>query len=199
MPLPAARPGEDDVAAEGDEIAPIISAGADAPAEEADTVTVASLPSDAPAAIDTAFPITADEIIPDAKSPIGKELAFAPPSPRSAVVSRDPGTDPTSAASPTVKTTPKAARASGKTKRPAKQPQVLAAQPDAARWALDGNYVAENTRAATPPSYEQSLVRGAPTEVYTAGFQQDTQQLADSRRFTGKAVTFLSVAKFDTN
>jgi uncharacterized protein YcbK (DUF882 family) len=197
LPLPAARPGEDDVVAEGDEIAPIIAAGADASAEDADTVTVASLPSSAPAAIDSAFPMTAEEIIPEAKSPIGKELAFAPPTPRSAVVSRDPGTDPTTAATPTVKTTPKAARASGKAKRPAKQPRVLAAQPADARWALDSDYVTANASTA-PPSYDQSLVRGAPKEVYTAGFQQDTQ-LADSRRFTGKAVTFLGVAKFQTN
>jgi len=197
MPLPAARPGEDDVAAEGDEIAPIIAAGADEPAEPADAVTVASLPSSAPAAIDSAFPIGAEEIIPDAKSAIGNELAFAPPTPRSAVVSRDPGIDPTTAASPTVKTTPKAARASGKKNRPVKQPRVLAAQPADARWALDSNYVTENASTA-PPSYAQSLVRGAPKEVYTAGFQQDTQ-LADSRRFTGKAVTFLGVAKFQTN
>ena len=76
---------------------------------------------------------------------------------------------------------------------------MIAAQPQAARWALDSSYVASKSRAATPPSLAHNLVRAAPNEVYTAGFQQGTQ-VADCRsRFTGKAVTFMTVAKFNTN
>ena len=36
----------------------------------------------------------------------------------------------------------------------------------------------------------------APREVYTAGFQQE-DQAAVANRFSGKAVTFLSVARFN--
>jgi uncharacterized protein YcbK (DUF882 family) len=198
MPLPAARPED----ASDDDIATTIAAlpedrPDDGSEATADTYTVASLPSTAPAAIDTAFPTTPKEIIPDAKSPLGEELAYA--TPRAALVHRKPGSDPTAAVTPTVRTTAKEARPSRKdVRKTARQPVVLAAQPDAARWALDSNYVAENSKGTTAPSFAYRLVHNSPKEVYTAGFQQGVQ-VADSNRFTGKAVTFLTVAKFDTN
>ena len=45
-------------------------------------------------------------------------------------------------------------------------------------------------------SFAQNIVRTAPMEVYTAGFQS-AANAGDPNRFTGKAVEFLSVAKFD--
>jgi hypothetical protein len=36
------------------------------------------------------------------------------------------------------------------------------------------------------------------SEVYVTGFQRD-QVVADASRFTGKAITFLPVARFQTN
>jgi len=183
--LPEARPGDDEDAAE------------DEAAEVADTYTVASLPATAPEAIDAAFPSTAKEIIPGAESALGEELAYA--SPRAAVVDRLPGTDPVAALAPTVKTTAKAARPTRKDlKKEARLPVVLAAQPDAARWALDNNYIAENSKGITAPSTAFTHVHSAPEEVYTAGFQQGAE-VGDSRRFSGKSVTFLTVAKFRTN
>jgi hypothetical protein len=83
-------------------------------------------------------------------------------------------------------------------KKAARQPVVIAAQPDDARWALDSSYVMANTKSTTAPSFAYNLVRNAPREVYTAGFQQGTL-VAEANRFTGKAVTFLTVAKFSTN
>jgi hypothetical protein len=47
------------------------------------------------------------------------------------------------------------------------------------------------------PSYAYNIVRTAPLEVYTAGFQQGEGQ-SDINRFTGKAVKFLQVARFET-
>jgi uncharacterized protein YcbK (DUF882 family) len=198
MPLSQVRPGEDEDG--DDDVATTITALPEARPDDhqADAYTVASLPTTAPAAIDTAFPIAPQEIIPADKSELGKELAYAA-TPRSAVVGRDPGTDPTAAVIPAVKTTAKAARPSRKDlKRQPRLPVVVAAQPAAARWALDSNYVAENSKGTTAPSYAHSLVRGAPKEIYTAGFQQDTQ-VADTRRFTGNAVTFMTVARFGEN
>jgi uncharacterized protein YcbK (DUF882 family) len=204
LPLPAQRP--EDQADGGDDIATTIAAvpearpdanaaSTDEEADEdvADNYTVASLT--APEAIDAAFPTTTPkEIIPEARSALGEELAYA--TPRAAVVNRKPGTDPTAAVMPTVRTTAKEARPTRKDlKRTTRQPVVLAAQPDAARWALDSNYVAENSKGTAAPSFAYSLA--TPTEVYTDGFQQSVQT-ADSGRFTGKAVTFMSVAKFST-
>ncbi len=47
-------------------------------------------------------------------------------------------------------------------------------------------------------AFAVSSLRQAPSEVYTAGFQQ-VARAPDPKRFTGKAVTFMSVAKFSTN
>jgi uncharacterized protein YcbK (DUF882 family) len=183
--LPEARP-DDNIASADDEAADDV----------ADSYTVASLPATAPEAIEAAFPTaTSKEIIPEAKSALGEELAYA--TPRAAVVNRKPGTDPIAAVMPTVKTTAKEARATRKDlKKAARQPIVLAAQPAAARWALDGNYAVENAKNTMAPSFAYSL--RTPKEVYTDGFQRGVQ-IADSRRFTGKAVTFMSVAKFTTD
>jgi hypothetical protein len=205
LPLPAARP--EGQANGGDDIATTIAAlpearpedgpastDEDAAEDVADNYTVASLT--APEAIDAAFPTTmTKEIIPEAKSTLGEELAYA--TPRAAVVHRKPGTDPTAAVMPTVRTTAKEARPTRRDlKKTARQPVVLAAQPDAARWALDNNYVTESSKGTAAPSFAYSLA--TPTEVYTDGFQQGVQT-ADSRRFSGNAVTFMSVAKFNTN
>lgn len=49
--------------------------------------------------------------------------------------------------------------------------------------------------AASNPVLRNDAMRQAPTVVYTAGFQKD-MPTADANRFTGKAVTFMSIAKF---
>ena len=41
------------------------------------------------------------------------------------------------------------------------------------------------------------MVHTPPSEVYTAGFQAENQ-MVDTNRFTGNAVKFLSVARFQT-
>ena len=95
----------------------------------------------------------------------------------------------------------KGARPVRKDARREAKPKVIAAQPQAARWALDSSYVLANN-AKGPKVVNNlvahSLVRKAPSEVYTTGFQQEPQ-VADASRFTGKAVTFMTVARFSTN
>ena len=198
-PLPAARP--DDVG--DDDVASIVAAaeaaesGEDAD-EAADGYALASLPDPAPAPLDPSFPGAPQEIIPETDA--APELAaYAPATQRAALVSSAPGSDPTAVAVPAVKTTAKTARATRKDlKKVAKQPIVVAAQPVDARWALDDSYVAQSTKSTKPPTVTYNLVHDLPSEVYTVGFQQGTQ-VADANRFTGKAVTFMTVAKFSTN
>ena len=114
----------------------------------------------------------------------------------SALRRAEPETDPSATAS--VRTTKKAARPSAKGARPARKSVVVAAQPKTARWALYGDPVATNGKGTTAPSLAYNIVRTAPVEVYTAGFQQDAEA-APTDRFSGKAVKFLSVARFATN
>jgi uncharacterized protein YcbK (DUF882 family) len=90
-----------------------------------------------------------------------------------------------------VKTTRKSDRARVGSTKPAPKPLVVAAQPEAARWALGGE--TELAYAAGGPSIEH--LRSVPSEVYATGFQRDTI-VADASRFTGKAVTFMPVARF---
>ena len=189
LPLPARRPATD-------EIAPLIAALPDEePGDEEDAYTVASVPVAASA--DHAFPTSPDEIIPEATATDPTMLSYAA-TPRTALVNRVPGTDPASAVSSGVKTTAKAARPVRKDVKHDAKPKVMAAQPQAARWALDSSYVLANAKGAKVPSFAHNLVRAAPSEVYTAGFEQGTQ-VADARRFSGKAVTFMTVARFSTN
>ena len=145
-----------------------------------DTLTVAGLPD-------------ADQIGDEIKASNQRLAALAPAGRvKKAVV--------TDEAAP-VRSTAKSARPSAGDTQPTPKPQVVAAQPDAARWALasaDPNgvdYVATLSGRAGKPSVAHKLVRATPSEVYVSGFQQGSQ-VADAGRFTGKAVTFLPVARF---
>ncbi len=89
-----------------------------------------------------------------------------------------------------VKTTRKSDRAPAGNK-PAPKPLVVAAQPEAARWALGGE--TELAYAAGGPSIEH--LQSVASEVFATGFQRDTI-VADASRFSGKAVTFMPVARF---
>jgi hypothetical protein len=115
--------------------------------------------------------------------------------PRAAVASRPAGTDAASALDSGVKTTRKSPRPSARDTKPDPKPVVVAAQPQAARWVLHSDYVTTAGQNTTAPSFAYNIVRTAPRAVYTAGFQQG-DQAADANRFSGKAVKFLSVARF---
>ncbi|HEY4193079.1 MAG TPA: DUF882 domain-containing protein [Mesorhizobium sp.] len=119
-------------------------------------------------------------------------------SPRTAVATRLSGSDPASAIGAGVKTTRKEARANLGDQRPEPKAVVVSAEPKVARWALhSADYVATVKDSTTAPRFAYNLVRTAPSEVYTNGFQSD-YEMANANRFTGTAVKFLSVARFQT-
>jgi len=119
-------------------------------------------------------------------------------SPRQAVAARPAGSDPAAAIGAGVKTTRKEARATARDLKPGPRAMVVAAAPQAARWALtSGDNVATVSSATTAPGYAYNIVHTPPSEVYTAGFQPNSQ-VADANRFTGNAVKFMSVARFQT-
>ena len=106
--------------------------------------------------------------------------------------------DPGTVASLGVKTTRKAARATAGDAKPDRKSQVKAAEPNAARWALNSDQMAEAAIAnTTAPSFAYNAVVTAPREVYTMGFRKDQEGIPDPNRFTGKSVEFLSVARFE--
>lgn len=116
-------------------------------------------------------------------------------SPKLALAASAPGVDPATVISGGVKTTTKSARAKAPAGKRAPRSVVLAPAPDAARWVLSKDYVAKATNATKAPSFAYNVVVSAPREVYTAGFQKG--DLGQANRFTGKAVKFLSVARFE--
>ena len=117
-------------------------------------------------------------------------------SPRVAVADRPAGSDPVAAVGGSVKTTRKEARATARDVKPEAKAIAVTAQPELARWALHGNdTVAPVVADDNAPRLAYNLVRTAPTEVYTVGFQNN-DEMASANRFTGSAVKFLSVAKF---
>ncbi|MET3591932.1 uncharacterized protein YcbK (DUF882 family) [Mesorhizobium shonense] len=119
-------------------------------------------------------------------------------SPREAIAARPAGTDPAQAIGAGVKTTRKESRASANDLRPGPKAMVVATPPQAARWALgSGENIATVSDPTTAPRYAYNIVHTPPSEVYTAGFQTDPQT-PDASRFTGNAVKFLSVARFQT-
>jgi uncharacterized protein YcbK (DUF882 family) len=107
------------------------------------------------------------------------------------------GVDSRPVASPGVKTTRKTARATAGDARPDRKVRVKAAEPRAARWVLGKDYVTNVTQSTTAPSFAYNAVVTAPQAVYTAGFKKGGEATPDINRFSGKAVEFLSVARFE--
>ncbi|TPI16922.1 DUF882 domain-containing protein [Mesorhizobium sp. B4-1-3] len=119
-------------------------------------------------------------------------------SPRQVIAALPAGTDPAQAIGGSVKTTAKESRASAHDLKPGPKAVVVAPPPQAARWALgSGVNIASVSDPTTAPRYAYNIVHTPPSEVYTAGFQTDGQ-VPDANRFTGNAVKFLSVARFQT-
>ncbi|TPN82705.1 DUF882 domain-containing protein [Mesorhizobium sp. CU2] len=153
----------------------------------------ASAKTDAPAEYQLAS-LTQPEPRSAFNDPSGVDAA----SPRQAIAALPAGSDPAKAIGAGVKTTAKEGRASSRDLRPGPKAMVVATPPQAARWALgSGVNIASVSDPTTAPRYAYNIVHTPPSEVYTAGFQTDGD-VQDASRFTGNAVKFLSVARFQT-
>lgn len=177
-PLPSARPQDMTVEA-------ALAAANDIPAEDESAQDVLEVAALAPE--------------PAPRSVFDQPETVATAAPKNAIATASAGIDPAAAIGGNVKTTRKSARPVAQEAKPEPKAVVVAAAPDAARWALrSGEQVTTVTTNTKAPGFAYNLVRTAPKEVYTAGFQQGNQA-ADAHRFSGSAVKFLSVARFATN
>ena len=116
-------------------------------------------------------------------------------SPRVAVLGRSAGTDAAAALDSGVRTTAKAPRPQAGQARAEPKSMVVPVQDDIARFAFMRDVA---VKSATAPATAHAMVRSAPQAVYTQGFSR-AAPAPEADRFSGKAVTFLSVAKFETN
>ncbi|PSJ63380.1 DUF882 domain-containing protein [Kumtagia ephedrae] len=166
------------------------------PADDAE-LPMAMLPGERPSLLETATPDDRAAVAAAIKAngervaALASEIESAPKRTVSA------GIDPQSVASLGVKTTRKAARPTAGDVRPDRKSQARTVEPQAARWVLSQDYVTTASQNTTAPSFAYNAVVTAPREVYTAGFKKDGEGTPDPNRFTGKAVEFLSVARFE--
>ena len=116
---------------------------------------------------------------------------------RMALISND-GQTPESAIATGVKTTAKGSKPGPGDSRPDPKAVMVPIPRQVAQWALNPSPAALNQRGTVAPSFRVAHVRSAPQLVYTAGFGRGNDQ-GQPNRFTGNAVTFLSVARFGKN
>lgn len=170
-----------------------------------DAPAAAELQKDAPIIDRMAQPAVASAgALPEAaiaalrRTALEKANGAAAASPRMALL-ENRNVSPAALISGGVKTTPKGPRPGPEDVPPEPEPKVLPVQAVMAELMLSRESVLERRPVAKAPSFTIELAE-APREVYTDGFKQDVDvAVADARRFTGKAVTFLSIAKFDGN
>lgn len=123
--------------------------------------------------------------------------AVAGASQRSAILAAAGKVTPDKAIATNVRTTAKAARPGPNDGKADPKPVVIPVDDIAAQWALEkAGRLQRSIASAKEPSLAHKAIRTTPTEVYTSGFVPVAQE-PDPRRFSGNAVTFLSVAKFD--
>ena len=120
-----------------------------------------------------------------------------PASPRDALRGQDG--DPVAAIVAGPATTPKSAKPVSSDSRPDPKPISVPVQTATVTRALAStSKLTQPRNVPDGKAFAVSTLRSAPSEVYTAGFQQ-VASAPDQQRFSGKAVTFMPVAKFKTN
>jgi uncharacterized protein YcbK (DUF882 family) len=153
-------------------------------------------PADDIAALASAEPVDpdaesdAEAIVASVPSPVARPAAAQAETMRTAILEN--GSAEFDAG---VKTTSKSAKPKQVDAKPGMKTKAMKLTPQVGKFALNSAPVAiENQPVA--PEYAQALVRAAPTEVYVAGFTQEGPLQAN--KFSGKAVNFLRIAKFQS-
>ncbi|HEU4987506.1 MAG TPA: DUF882 domain-containing protein [Rhizobiaceae bacterium] len=162
-------------------------------------ITLAAIPESRPAAIaaESAEAKSREVAAASLNIPAAPNSRQVRDSQRLALLDSDSASETAAIIAGSVKTTPKGARPDANAARPDPKAVVLPVRAENARWAFNPEPVIQNGNGTKMPSFESPVVR-APSAVYTAGFRSG-EVVADASRFTGSAVTFLAVAKFETN
>ncbi|MGN6769254.1 MAG: DUF882 domain-containing protein [Rhizobiaceae bacterium] len=128
----------------------------------------------------------------------GGRIGRAEDSQRLALLTKAENADPIVVVSSGVQTTGKEARASSSDMKPRAKPVPVPVKGDVAQWAVQPRLPPMPVRTSARHATAFDMVRTKPNFVYTAGFRQgDTGE--DPHRFTGSAVKFLAMARFDAN
>ncbi len=190
LPVPNTRPG-------GDKAGMTVAA---VPAEAENVAAIGEMAAESVAAKANALAAdTSSEPMSPAAIAALKEAALkaAQPveaSPRVAML-ENKGVSPSALLSGGAKSTPKARRPRPTDMVGAPEPKVVPVQTVVAKLALSPESVLNRRPVGKTPGFSKEMA-SAPSAVYTHGFQPDNK-VADPRRFTGKAVVFEPLAKFD--
>ena len=177
------------------ELLPRPGAGANADGQQVaatgnagDVFALTSLPQVSSSSAPAVVPVAADA-----------QMASLEASPRAALIRREPGSSPAVALDSGVRTTQKGAKPNAELARPDPRPVVVPLEQQLTRWAFQRDVTVATAGGKAEPDRAYSMVWSSPQTVYTSGFQQAAPKPAEVNRFTGKAVTFMSVARFGTN
>jgi uncharacterized protein YcbK (DUF882 family) len=128
----------------------------------------------------------------------GGRIGRSVDSQRLALLTKAENADPVVVVSSDASTTGKEARASSSDMKPRAKPVPVPVKGDVAQWAVQPRLPLMPVRTSRQHARAFDMVRSKPAYVYTAGFRKgDTGE--DPHRFTGSAVKFLAMARFDTN
>ena len=183
-PVPSFRPAETAVARAGEQ-------------DARNVFVLASLPSTAPRGERDKAEALRDGLQ-ETTARKQATVAALSASPRVAVLDRAEGMDAASALDSGVRTTPKGSKPSAAQARPDRRPVAVPIEQTLTRWAFVRDVTVSSAGGSAQRDKAHDIVWSAPDTVYTEGFQQEGRQ-PDASRFSGKAVTFLSVARFQTN
>jgi uncharacterized protein YcbK (DUF882 family) len=125
-------------------------------------------------------------------------IGRADDSQRLALLAKAENADPIVIVSSGVHTTGKQGRASPADEQAKAKPVPVPVKEDVAKWAVQPRLPTLRVRTSDQHATAYSMIRAKPSFVYTTGFSQgDTG--GDPHRFTGSAVKFLAMARFDAN
>ena len=117
-------------------------------------------------------------------------------SPREFILASIEPIDPLEALKTGVRTTGKSNKPDAGDTKAKRQVMIVPLPANLSRHTLSKTHIARARGRSRAPSFVFDLVGTSPSEVYTSGFSR-TARIANPYRFTGKAVQFLSVAKFN--
>jgi len=117
---------------------------------------------------------------------------------RLALLAMASGADPVVVVSSGVRTSGKEGRVSSANATPKAKPKVEPVKAEVAKWAVQPRLPVIPVQTSREHATAFDVVRTKPSFVYTAGFRQDDPG-EDPHRFTGSAVTFMAMARFDAD
>ncbi len=192
-PLPSLRPRLSDTSGMTQ-----MAALASEPTNAGEIFVLASLPRTGTNGDDALAEAVAGRELTDSLAAKQETVAALSATPRTAVLKRAEGSDPASALDSGVRTTAKSSKPHAGMARAEPQSVAIPLEQGLTRWAFVRDVTVATAGGSKEREKAYDIVWSAPDTVYTDGFRQGAQA-ADAHRFTGKAVRFMSVARFGSN